>query len=119
MVDSRLIAALTDPHQSAAVRDFLLVLAACNTVVPTAVKRLPGTPVSGTPPSQGSFAPRAFESPQVSSLGRPGAPPVQLEYQAESPDELAFVAAAAAYGFTLLERTAEAIVVDVQGSRER
>ena len=96
MVDGRLLAALADPHQGHAVRDFLIVLAACNTVVPTTVKRTPETPPSaGTPASrQGSFARRAFESPQVSSVGRGGAPAVQLEYQAESPDELAFVAAA-------------------------
>lgn len=42
-----------------------------------------------------------------------------LEYQGESPDEQALVYAAAAYGFTLVERTSGHIVVDVFGTRQR
>ena len=42
-----------------------------------------------------------------------------LEYQGESPDEQALVYAAAAYGYTLVERTSGHIIVDVFGSRQR
>ncbi|TKV96339.1 hypothetical protein SEVIR_9G422201v4 [Setaria viridis] len=42
-----------------------------------------------------------------------------LEYQGESPDEQALVYAAAAYGFTLVERTSGHIIVDVFGTRQR
>ncbi|XP_062215734.1 phospholipid-transporting ATPase 1-like isoform X1 [Phragmites australis] len=42
-----------------------------------------------------------------------------LEYQGESPDEQALVYAAAAYGYTLVERTSGHIIVDVFGTRQR
>jgi len=42
-----------------------------------------------------------------------------IDYQGESPDEQALVYAAAAYGFTLVERTSGHIVIDVQGTRHR
>lgn len=42
-----------------------------------------------------------------------------IDYQGESPDEQALVYAAAAYGFTLIERTSGHIVIDVQGERQR
>lgn len=42
-----------------------------------------------------------------------------IDYQGESPDEQALVYAAAAYGFTLVERTSGHIVIDVQGRRHR
>nr|CAB3500955.1 unnamed protein product [Digitaria exilis] len=41
-----------------------------------------------------------------------------LEYQGESPDEQALVYAAAAYGYTLVERTSGHIIVDVFGARQ-
>ncbi|KAI4341884.1 hypothetical protein MLD38_026556 [Melastoma candidum] len=42
-----------------------------------------------------------------------------IDYQGESPDEQALVAAAAAYGYTLCERTSGHIVVDVNGEKLR
>ncbi|XP_047316022.1 phospholipid-transporting ATPase 1 [Impatiens glandulifera] len=42
-----------------------------------------------------------------------------IDYQGESPDEQALVYAAAAYGYTLVERTSGHIVIDVQGERQR
>ncbi|PON66864.1 P-type ATPase, subfamily IV [Parasponia andersonii] len=42
-----------------------------------------------------------------------------IDYQGESPDEQALVYAAAAYGFTLIERTSGHIVVDIQGQTQR
>ncbi|GLJ15943.1 hypothetical protein SUGI_0263490 [Cryptomeria japonica] len=42
-----------------------------------------------------------------------------VEYQGESPDEQALVYAAAAYGYTLIERTSGYIVIDVHGKRKR
>ncbi|KAL7120244.1 hypothetical protein ACP275_02G110700 [Erythranthe tilingii] len=42
-----------------------------------------------------------------------------IDYQGESPDEQALVYAAAAYGFTLIERTSGHIVIDIQGDRQR
>ncbi|GMH30112.1 hypothetical protein Nepgr_031955 [Nepenthes gracilis] len=42
-----------------------------------------------------------------------------IDYQGESPDEQALVAAASAYGYTLCERTSGHIVVDVNGQKLR
>ncbi|XP_026658040.1 phospholipid-transporting ATPase 1 isoform X3 [Phoenix dactylifera] len=42
-----------------------------------------------------------------------------IDYQGESPDEVALVYAAAAYGFVLVERTSGHIVIDVLGERLR
>ncbi|TVU47217.1 hypothetical protein EJB05_06809, partial [Eragrostis curvula] len=42
-----------------------------------------------------------------------------IDYQGESPDEQALVAAAAAYGFVLVERTSGHIVIDVLGEKQR
>ncbi|THG02628.1 hypothetical protein TEA_017709 [Camellia sinensis var. sinensis] len=42
-----------------------------------------------------------------------------IDYQGESADEQALVYAAAAYGFTLIERTSGHTVIDVQGERQR
>ncbi|KAI6676689.1 hypothetical protein NL676_037485 [Syzygium grande] len=42
-----------------------------------------------------------------------------IDYQGESPDEQALAYAAAAYGFTLIERTSGHIVIDIQGERQR
>lgn len=71
-------------------RDFLLTLATCNTIVPIVV-----------------------DDDSAAAAGR------LLEYQGESPDEQALVYAAAAYGYTLVERTSGHVTVDVLGSRQR
>eukprot|EP01018_Ginkgo_biloba_P013761 Gb_34057 [translate_table: standard] len=42
-----------------------------------------------------------------------------IDYQAEFPDEQALVYAAAAYGYTLVERTSGYIVINLQGERQR
>ncbi|KAF8041085.1 hypothetical protein BT93_B3110 [Corymbia citriodora subsp. variegata] len=42
-----------------------------------------------------------------------------IDYQGESPDEQALAYAAAAYGFTLIERTSGHIVIDIQGEKQR
>ncbi|KAL7248709.1 hypothetical protein ACSBR2_003454 [Camellia fascicularis] len=42
-----------------------------------------------------------------------------IDYQGESPDEQALVAAASAYGYTLVERTSGHIVIDVNGQKLR
>ncbi|XP_019440874.1 PREDICTED: phospholipid-transporting ATPase 1-like isoform X2 [Lupinus angustifolius] len=42
-----------------------------------------------------------------------------IDYQGESPDEQALAYAAAAYGFTLIERTSGHIIIDIQGERQR
>ncbi|KAE9598321.1 hypothetical protein Lal_00004150 [Lupinus albus] len=42
-----------------------------------------------------------------------------IDYQGESPDEQALAYAAAAYGFTLIERTSGHIIIDIQGERHR
>jgi phospholipid-transporting ATPase len=81
--------------------EYFLVLAACNTVVPTRVKKS----------ASGLLEMEAVNSNEESTG--------HIEYQGESPDEQALVAAAAAYGFTLLERTSASIVIDVCGDRRR
>ncbi|TKY68489.1 Phospholipid-transporting ATPase 1 [Spatholobus suberectus] len=43
----------------------------------------------------------------------------QIDYQGESPDEQALAYAAAAYGFTLIERTSGHIVIDIHGEMQR
>uniref|UniRef100_A0A0D6QTP4 Phospholipid-transporting ATPase n=1 Tax=Araucaria cunninghamii TaxID=56994 RepID=A0A0D6QTP4_ARACU len=42
-----------------------------------------------------------------------------VDYQGESPDEQALAYAAAAYGYTLIERTSGYVVIDVHGERKR
>lgn len=42
-----------------------------------------------------------------------------IDYQGESPDEQALTYAAAAYGFTLIERTSGHIVLDIRGERKK
>ncbi|XP_054815958.1 phospholipid-transporting ATPase 1-like [Prosopis cineraria] len=42
-----------------------------------------------------------------------------IDYQGESPDEQALAYAAAAYGYTLIERTSGHIVIDIQGVKQR
>lgn len=79
-----------------AAHDFFLTLAACNTVIPIVVQ-------------QSSICTDSELHEDVGSI----------DYQGESPDEQALVAAASAYGYTLLERTSGHIVVDVYGERLR
>lgn len=74
--------------------EFFLTLAACNTVIPI----LPHTPSSVDVESDSSVA---------------------IDYQGESPDEQALVAAASTYGYTLFERTSGHIVIDVNGENLR
>lgn len=103
-IDLELNRLLASPERSPA-RDLLweyfLVLAACNTIVPTRVKKS----------ASGQLEMEAANINDESSDS--------IEYQGESPDERALVAAAAAYGFTLLERTSASIVIDVRGDRQR
>lgn len=74
-----------------AAHEFFLTLAACNTVIPIT------------------------SSSSSSSFGLACDEVVSIEYQGESPDEQALVAAASAYGYTLIERTSGHIVIDVNG----
>jgi phospholipid-transporting ATPase len=104
-VDPDLVHLLTGRPSTAprrdALFDYMLVLVACNTIVPTRVK----TTASGQ-----------LEMEAVNSMEDGSG---FIEYQGESPDEQALVAAAAAYGFTLLERTSANIVVNVLGEVQR
>ena len=97
--DPKLVALLKDGAGANAdrARDFFLTLATCNTIVPIAV----------------DDAAAAADPDPAAATAR------LLEYQGESPDEQALVYAAAAYGYTLVERTSGHITVDVFGSRQR
>ncbi|KAG1338873.1 phospholipid-transporting ATPase 1 [Cocos nucifera] len=53
------------------------------------------------------------------TVGTPDPKQKLIDYQGESPDEVALVYAAAAYGFVLVERTSGHIVIDVLGERLR
>ncbi|ONK67954.1 uncharacterized protein A4U43_C05F5580 [Asparagus officinalis] len=79
-----------------AAHDFFLALAACNTVIPMTSRR-------------SSTCSDTELTDEVDSI----------DYQGESPDEQALVIAAAAYRYTLLERTSGHIVIDVNGKRLR
>ncbi|KAL8517020.1 hypothetical protein ACS0TY_015307 [Phlomoides rotata] len=79
-----------------AAHEFFLTLAACNTVIPIVT-----------------------DSPSSDSSCSLGASPISIDYQGESPDEQALVAAASAYGYTLFERTSGHIVIDVNGEKLR
>ncbi|KAL3338141.1 hypothetical protein AABB24_030347 [Solanum stoloniferum] len=72
-----------------AAHEFFMTLAACNTVIPILT--------------------------HSSSLDEVHDTVGTIEYQGESPDEQALVAAASAYGYTLCERTSGHIVIDVNG----
>jgi phospholipid-transporting ATPase len=104
-VDPDLVHLLTGRLSTAprrdALFDYMLVLVACNTIVPTRVKKT----------ASGQLEMEAVNSMEDGSGF--------IEYQGESPDEQALVAAAAAYGFTLLERTSANIVVNVLGEVQR
>lgn len=77
--------------------EFFLTLAACNTVIPI-VSYDPSSSVEWNDLHKGSVA---------------------IEYQGESPDEIALVTAASAYGYTLFERTSGHIAIDVNGEKLR
>ncbi|KAK6943357.1 hypothetical protein RJ641_024459 [Dillenia turbinata] len=96
-VDSELMEILhktLDGDERITAHEFFLTLAACNTVIPM----LNISPPSGNELSEGVEA---------------------IEYQGESPDELALVSTASAYGYTLCERTSGHIVIDVNGEKLR
>nr|GMC84149.1 phospholipid-transporting ATPase 1-like [Ipomoea batatas] len=80
-----------------AAHEFFLTLSACNTVIPILTQSPP------TSITQDEFS---------GILGT-------IDYQGESPDEQALVAAASAYGYTLFERTSGHISVDVNGEKLR
>ncbi|KAF7825407.1 phospholipid-transporting ATPase 1-like [Senna tora] len=93
-VDSELSTLLhTDSNRDEriAAHEFFLTLAACNTVIPILS--------CGTIESNEDIK--------------------GIDYQGESPDEQALVAAASAYGYTLFERTSGHIVIDVNGEKLR
>lgn len=79
-----------------AAHEFFLTLAACNTVIPILT-----------------------ESPSSGSGSSLSDGPTSIDYQGESPDEQALVAAASAYGYTLFERTSGHIVIDANGEKLR
>lgn len=86
-----------DGDEQIAVHEFFLALAACNTVIPI-----------------------LNQSSSSSSGGCEINDDVQaIDYQGESPDEQALVAAARAYGYTLFERTSGHVVIDVNGEKLR
>ncbi|CAN4081468.1 unnamed protein product [Withania somnifera] len=80
-----------------AAHEFLMTLAACNTVIPILAH------ISSS---------CAIPHEMHDAVGT-------IEYQGESPDEQALVAAASAYGYTLCERTSGHIVIDVNGEKLR
>ncbi|KAG6744392.1 hypothetical protein POTOM_053112 [Populus tomentosa] len=77
--------------------EFFLALAACNTVVPI----------------------RTHDGFSSSTDCQFSEDVETIDYQGESPDEQALVAAASAYGYTLFERTSGHIVIDVNGEKLR
>ncbi|XP_061369494.1 phospholipid-transporting ATPase 1-like isoform X2 [Gastrolobium bilobum] len=95
-VDSELMALLqkgSNGDERIAAHEFFLTLAACNTVIPIL---------------SGSCG--ASESNEDVDC---------IDYQGESPDEIALVSAASAYGYTLFERTSGHIVIDIHGEKLR
>ncbi|KAJ0808151.1 putative P-type phospholipid transporter [Helianthus annuus] len=80
-----------DDDEKISAHEFFLTLAACNTVIP----------IHNQPTSVGT------EIHQ------------DLDYQGESPDEQALVAAACAYDYILFERTSGHIALDVNGEKLR
>ncbi|XP_065853962.1 phospholipid-transporting ATPase 1-like [Euphorbia lathyris] len=99
-VDSKLMQLLhmdlVDDERIAA-HEFFLALAACNTVIPIRTC------------DRSSSCTESYYREGIETI----------DYQGESPDEQALVAAASAYGYTLFERTSGHIVVDVSGEKLR
>ena len=87
----------------AVILDYFLTLAACNTVVPTKVETV--TSNVGT---------LELEITELRSTDC-----FTWEYQSESPDEQALVLAAASYGFRLLSRTSNHLVIDIRGESQK
>ncbi|KAL6998526.1 hypothetical protein U1Q18_008655 [Sarracenia purpurea var. burkii] len=99
-VDSELFALLHRDlagDERSAAHEFFLTLAACNTVIPILTR------------SSASSCMEGGTHEYVEAI----------DYQGESPDEQALVAAASAYGYTLFERTSGHIVIDVNGEKLR
>ncbi|KAL6139021.1 hypothetical protein ACLB2K_064299 [Fragaria x ananassa] len=97
-VDSELMELLhkdLSEDERIAAHEFFLTLAACNTVVPIV--------------STGTSSSCAKGDLDVDSI----------DYQGESPDEQALVAAASNYRYTLFERTSGHIAIDVNGEKLR
>lgn len=90
-----------EDSQRKAVHDYLLTLAACNTVVPTKTKVTPSGKLE---------IELALAADEGTCL---------VEYHGESPDEQALVSAAASYGYTLLERTSNYVVINILGQIQR
>ncbi|KAL4606488.1 hypothetical protein ACB092_09G106300 [Castanea dentata] len=100
-VDSELIELLHKDltgDERIAAHEFFLTLAACNTVIPIL-----------THGTSSSCIKSELQEDSVEAI----------DYQGESPDEQALVAAASAYGYTLFERTSGHIVIDVNGEKLR
>ncbi|XP_060203208.1 phospholipid-transporting ATPase 1-like isoform X2 [Lycium barbarum] len=85
-----------DGEERIAAHEFFLTLAACNTVIPICTN------------SSSCDVQNNVDDSSVS-----------IEYQGESPDEQALVAAASSYGYTLCEQTSGHIVIDVKGEKLR
>ncbi|KAI4355984.1 hypothetical protein L6164_000038 [Bauhinia variegata] len=99
-VDSELMGMLqgnSNSDERISGHEFFLTLAACNTVIPIL--------------SHGRFSSCGTSESNQEIEG--------IDYQGESPDEQALVAAASAYGYTLFERTSGHIVIDVNGEKLR
>jgi phospholipid-transporting ATPase len=92
------------------VREYFLTLAACNTVVPIRVDD-DDDDVITTTLSSGDLG------TEISALG--SAHGFSIEYQSESPDEQALVSAAASYGFRLLSRSSNYLVINVLGETQK
>ncbi|WOG96117.1 hypothetical protein DCAR_0415448 [Daucus carota subsp. sativus] len=95
-LDSELMAMLhkdLTKEDRIAAHKFFLALAACNTVIP----------IHASSACTGSI------DDDVNAI----------DYQGESPDEIALVTAASAYGYTLCERTSGHIVINVNGEKLR
>ncbi|GFY83865.1 aminophospholipid ATPase 1 [Actinidia rufa] len=99
-VDSELMAFLRKElagDERIAAHEFFLTLATCNTVIPVLTRSL----------SSSCMDSEFYEDAEA------------VDYQGESPDEQALVAAASAYGYTLFERTSGHVVIDVNGEKLR
>eukprot|EP00850_Spirogloea_muscicola_P022750 SM000310S11941 [mRNA] locus=s310:89922:94186:+ [translate_table: standard] len=99
LVDASLVRELQRCRPS--LHSFMLALAACNTVVPTRLRRT----ASGEVEMEAALH---EDGTELSGEDRG-----VVEYQGESPDEQALVTAAASYGYTLLERSPNLIVLQV------
>ncbi|XP_078587459.1 phospholipid-transporting ATPase VA-like [Branchiostoma floridae x Branchiostoma japonicum] len=105
-----------EPGNYSELEEFFMVLCVCNTVMVTTGHHDPQDS-SGQPPIGATSGARwdvsgdniAFEPETDSTDDISQTTPIQ--YESESPDEAALVYAAAAYGYTLLERTPRSVRV--------